>query len=277
MLHIFTIVINGMPFIKRHLETFEKLSMPWHWHIVEGVADLQGCTGWSKARGGRVPNLHRNYLSIDGTTEYLDSIRKHHNVSVYSTPWKLWSGKIEMVNLPLKYMDTPGVLLEVDADEFWTVEQLERIYATFNSSVDLTAMWFRCRFWVGPNLRLQQCGGYADNAAYEWVRAWSFKPGMQFWTHEPPRLVIPGIHGDRASVKPMRRDETQALGLVFEHYAYLTELQVAWKEIYYGYSGAVESWHRLQLHAQFPVEARQFMPWVYDGTPIVRDTMPHSF
>lgn len=40
-IHFFTIVLNGMPFIEKHIETFSKISPDWHWHIIEGVAALK--------------------------------------------------------------------------------------------------------------------------------------------------------------------------------------------------------------------------------------------
>jgi len=46
MLTIFTIVLNGMPYIQRHLAEFQKLKIPWEWKIVEGVAEPLGCTRW---------------------------------------------------------------------------------------------------------------------------------------------------------------------------------------------------------------------------------------
>ncbi|MEZ0388421.1 MAG: hypothetical protein ACAI34_15205, partial [Verrucomicrobium sp.] len=47
--HYFTLVLNGEPFIRHHLEVMKQLSFPWHWHIVEGAASLHHDTGWSLA------------------------------------------------------------------------------------------------------------------------------------------------------------------------------------------------------------------------------------
>lgn len=38
--HFFTIVLNGEPFIRYHEHMLNKLPFEWHWHIVEGVAEL---------------------------------------------------------------------------------------------------------------------------------------------------------------------------------------------------------------------------------------------
>jgi hypothetical protein len=69
-IHFFTIVLNGMPFIEYHLKAFSELDIPWCWHIIEGVAALNHDTAWSLASGGTITNeIHKNGLSIDGTTE----------------------------------------------------------------------------------------------------------------------------------------------------------------------------------------------------------------
>src|SRR5215510_12247523 len=52
--HFFTIVLNGDPFIRYHLDVFRGLPFRWHWHIVEGVAALVRDTAWSVAAGGRI-------------------------------------------------------------------------------------------------------------------------------------------------------------------------------------------------------------------------------
>lgn len=72
-IHFFTIVLNGEPFIEYHFEILKKLPVPWHWHIIEGVAALNHDTAWSLRTGGTIPSgLHRNGISIDGTSEYLE-------------------------------------------------------------------------------------------------------------------------------------------------------------------------------------------------------------
>ena len=95
MLTIFTIVLNGMPFIERHLAEFQKLKIPWRWRIVEGVSEPLGCTRWCK----QVPEKwHKDFKSIDGTHEYLNSIQGG-NVIVYSQG-KPFNGKLEIALLP---------------------------------------------------------------------------------------------------------------------------------------------------------------------------------
>src|SRR5215469_14806333 len=72
-IHFFTIVLNGEPFIRYHEEVFRRLTMPWHWHVIEGVALLRHDTAWSLAGGGHIPaDFHDRGRSRDGTSAYLD-------------------------------------------------------------------------------------------------------------------------------------------------------------------------------------------------------------
>ena len=48
-LHVITIVLDGAPWISKHLPEFEKLKSPWTWHIVHGTAANVGSTAWFNA------------------------------------------------------------------------------------------------------------------------------------------------------------------------------------------------------------------------------------
>ena len=66
-LHFFTIVLNGEPFIRYHIDVFRTLDCDWHWHVVEGVASLVHDTAWSTVTGGHIsPEIHRSGRSSDG-------------------------------------------------------------------------------------------------------------------------------------------------------------------------------------------------------------------
>lgn len=126
--HFFTIVLNGDPFIRYHETVLPKLWFKWHWHIVEGVASLAHDTAWSVKAGGRVDeSFHRNGLSIDGTSEYLDDLaaRFPDNITIYrKRNGVFWEGKREMCNAPLENIDRECLLWQIDSDEFWTPDQI---------------------------------------------------------------------------------------------------------------------------------------------------------
>lgn len=243
-LQIITIVLNGEPYIERHLPVFQSLSIPWTWHIREGAAANTHCTKWCRRQ--------QPGFSTDGTHEYLHTIQDWGNVEYYGQTW--WDGKVSMFNDVVKHISEPSVLMEVDSDEIWTKEQLEKIVWLFEQNPDIQRMQFFCRYFVGPDLITVGENCYGNNS-YEWLRAWRFAPGMLFDSHEPPVLA-----GNRGNM--LNRNSTRELGLVFDHFAYATEKAVAYKEQFYGYKDAVKHWRRLQANQHFPTYLKPYLPWV---------------
>lgn len=246
-LNIVSIVLDGEPYIERHLPVFQSLSTPWTWHVREGAAANTHCTRWCRRQKPR--------LSLDGTHEYLQSISLAGNVEYYGQSW--WDGKIEMFNDVVKHIDEPGILMEIDADEIWTKEQLEKIVRLFDDNPQADWMRFYCRYWVGPHKLLLSKQGYG-NRGTEWVRAWRFRPGMKFNSHEPP--VLDGNKGNC-----LDREFTKHHGLVFSHYAYCTPQQLEYKQAFYGYSKALDEWERFQKNKKWPVDVSQFLHWIEPG------------
>lgn len=275
--HFLTIVLNGDPFIRYHLDVFRQLPFPWRWHIVEGVAEQVRDSSWCAQRGGRVPqDLHREGRSSDGTSEYLDRIAAEEpdRVSLYrKAPGTFWQGKVEMVTAPLAAMTEECLLWQVDADELWTAEQIVRARRMFLESPSRTAALYLCHFFVGPSLVLDRVDSYGNYRAYEWLRTWRYQPGDFWHSHVPPRLMRPqpdGTEIDLGAANPFLHEETAAGGLVFQHFAYATREQVAFKEVYYGYEGAVRRWEALQTVGGGSLPLRDFFPWVTDAATVSR-------
>lgn len=244
-LNLLTIVLDGMPWITGHINVLNRLQCPWHWYVIEGAAANKRDTAWMRSQIGR--------LSYDGTTQYLNGLARHPNVTVIRK--ELWDGKVEMCNAGTVLMDD-GVLLQMDSDEIWTTGQLITMIALFQNDPSLSMLRFFCRFFVGPNIVTATDDAYGNNPG-EWLRAWRFKKGMTFDKHEPPTLF-----GNRG--KSLSREETRCHGLVFDHMSYVVEKQVAMKESIYGYVGAAAQWKRLQQNQTWPVKLKNFLPWVDD-------------
>ncbi|NEQ97126.1 MAG: glycosyltransferase, partial [Cyanothece sp. SIO2G6] len=274
-IHFFTIVLNGEPFIRYHLDILKQLPFRWHWHIVEGVAALKHDTAWSVAQGGQViDEIHRDGRSKDGTTEYLDELAQRYpeQITLYRKPLgEFWDGKREMVNVPLDHIQDSGLLWQIDVDELWTVEQICTMRQLFLDRPDKTAAYFWCTYFVGDSLVISSRHCYAQNPQQEWLRVWRYQPGMTWAAHEPPRLVQSSTNGDQedvATIRPFTHRETERAGLVFQHFAYVTEAQLQFKESYYGYKNAVAQWQKLQTQTQFPLLLRDYFGWVNDDTLI---------
>lgn len=265
--HFFTIVLNGEPFIRHHIEVFRQLPFDWHWHVIEGVADLKHDTAWSLKNQARIPeDLHREGRSVDGTSEYLDSLAAEHpgRVTLYRKPSGIfWDGKLEMVNAPVPNLPDGCLLWQVDADELWTVEQVEAVRAQFLQAPERQAAYFWCHFFVGPAMVVTTRGTYGNHGTWEWLRVHRFKRGCRWSRHEPPQLAdAQGKLVAKGSV--FTQDEMERCGAVFHHMAYAIEAQLAFKESYYGYTGAVSQWRKLQSDAPAGGLLRQHFAWVKD-------------
>ncbi|HEY0256982.1 MAG TPA: hypothetical protein VGC39_06035, partial [Candidatus Methylacidiphilales bacterium] len=270
-IHFLTIVLNGEPFIRYHLDAFKHLPFPWHWHVVEGIANLKHDSSWSVAGGGRInAALHHQGRSIDGTSEYLDQIAAQYpeNISIYRKHGgNYWDGKREMVNAPLANFPEECLLWQVDVDELWSQAQIEKLRELFLAHPAKSAAWFWCHYFVGPELVTTTRNTYGGNPGYEWLRVWRYRKGMYWASHAPPRLHEKDAHGstrDMGATNPFLHDEMEKQGLVFQHYAYVLPEQLTFKQSYYGYKNALAEWERLQAAADRPLKLADYFSWVKD-------------
>lgn len=269
MINFFTIVLNGMPFIRYHIRVLQKLSVPWRWHIIEGVADLRHDTAWGVKDGARILNeFHNNGASVDGTVEYLYQLLQCYrdNIILYRKPsGKFWDGKIEMVNAPLVNIKEPCLLWQLDSDELWRKESIEKIYQMFSNNPSKTSAYFYCYYFLGP-MKYIVSDNVKSTRPEDWLRIWRFKSGMKWNTHEPP-VLINGTDRDIGRVNPFTREETLRKKITFQHFAYATIESVLFKQTYYGYGGGIEHWKKLQQQ-NGRVEIKNQFPWIWSGTVV---------
>jgi hypothetical protein len=256
----FTIVLNGMPFIAQQYEIIPKVFDKWI--IVEGYSKPLLDTSWCKEID--INKFTNNGLSNDGTTEFLDYIASDKIQIVRKPEGQFWNGKTEMCNAAVKGLNNT-VLMEFDADEIWDVNTLKSVTDYSSQHFDeFDGMMFFCNCFVGPNLVTvgEDCYGNNPN---EWCRLWNVRDTSAFITHEPPRMT--GLN------KILHRNFTKTQGWIFNHYSYLYEKQLKFKEDYYGYMGAVEQWKSLQDNKTFPIKLNKFLSWV--DNKVVVDYFKH--
>ena len=256
-LYIFTIVLDGMPFLPMQLNILNQLTCDWRWIIVEGAAANTNCTSWCKKQEPR--------FSRDGSHQFIMSLWSHPRIRVIGN--KFWpGGKVSMCNAALEAIPEPCTLLQMDADELWSAPKLDALSSLLTKNYYRAAR-FECRYFVGPNLVTIGENSYGNNPG-EWLRLWSYLPGMRFRRHEPPELVC----SDKRPISPgsiMDRWQTKANGLRFDHWAYVFEGQVAYKESFYGYPNATEHWRSLQIYpGPLPVPLKRFLPWVDNAVQV---------
>jgi len=245
-----TIVLDGLPWLAHHLPQFERLNIPWKWIIAHGTAEPVKCTSWCKPIPAR--------LSNDGTTEYLQQLKRHPRVTVLERP--LWPGKVSMFQAMLPLMMEPGLLWQVDSDELWRADQIMKMAELFAQQPQAGCARFVADYRVGLNLRMITMDAYGNNPG-EWLRLWRYEPGMTWERHEPPVLFGSNTIG-------FSREFTKSTIGTFLHPAYALEKQVALKEIYYGYHGAVEQWRALQANTAWPVKAKNYLKWITDESMV---------
>jgi hypothetical protein len=249
----FTIVLNGMPFIKDQGEILPYLFDEWH--IIEGATLPIKDTAWCKNIDNKFYTNKK--LSVDGTTEYIDKLaKKHSNIIIHRKEnGDFWQGKLEMCQQVESSMED-CILMQFDVDEIWNPITLKNVLDYATTSLTQDGMLFKCNYFVGPGLVIQNENCYG-NKNDEWCRLWKIKQKTTWKSHEPPR--INGLHHF------LSRDFTKQHGWIFNHYAYVKEDQVAFKENFYGYPNAVMHWRNLQNCNDLPTFLRNFLPWVNDN------------
>lgn len=225
----FTIILNGIKhlthnnFFNNMIENFDE------WYVVEGVAKPGGSTSWCKDIDD---NFHNNFLSNDGTTEFLNN-NTNSKLTIIRTKNKPWASKDEQVNAAIseiKKKYTRCFLWQIDVDEQWSLDQLNEAETLLTQNGGKTGC-FVSNYFIGPN---QQVFGEWGECIYDtYRRLWSWE-GELFKTHEPPQLN--GKNGP-GLLLPQR----------FNHYSYYFEEDVIFKERYYsGYSGLLKRWKAIQ-------------------------------
>ena len=230
----FTIILNGIHHLK-HNDYYNTLIKNLdHWIIVEGVALPTGSTSWCKELPA---DMHKNFLSNDGTTEFLDKLKTENlNVHVVRPVGKPWNNKDQQVNMAIDvakslYKEGKGYMLwQIDIDEQWTLEQMVEAENHLNQHNGKTGCFY-CNYYVGP--RQMAFGQWGEGKQEPYRRLWNWK-GEDFETHEPPKLK--GKNGPGLLL-------TQR----FNHFAYYYPQDVKFKEKYYGgYEGLYQRWLNVQ-------------------------------
>ena len=250
----FTIILNG----HRHLvhnNYYETMSDNFDlWVIVEGVANPGGSTEWCNKLSD---SFHNNFISNDGTSEFLDKNKKE-NVIVVRPNNRPWKSKDEQVNAAIEEIKKTVkecFLWQVDIDDQWALCSLVAAETKLIENKGKTGC-FVCNYFVGP--KQQVFGEWGEGITEPYRRLWHWE-GESFKTHEPPQLD--GKNGP-GLLLPVR----------FNHYAYYFEEDVKFKEEYYGnYDGLYDRWKAIQTNnSTIPVSELlgPNLRWSYTNTSI---------
>jgi len=255
----FTIVLNGLHHLKHQSFAERMINVFDYWVIVEGASGNAGSTQWCR---GPLPQYNDNGRSVDGTAQFLWSLRKRaDNVHLIERNSGVWESKDAMVNAATDYIgknlyEEPIFLWEVDVDEQWLFEDVKAAERDLVDAEAKTGM-FHANFFVGKNLVVR--GEWGEGKLLPYNRLW-FWQGEGFEKHEPP--ILQGGN-DPAILLPQR----------FNHYSYYFEQDVKFKDQWYGgHNGIYENWLKLQKlrKEDFPVSISSLLTFQWgDGTGLI--------
>lgn len=237
----FTIIYNGKhhllhkDFAQRMVSMFDK------WIIVEGFSRNGGSTAWCTS-------IRPPAQSTDGTIETCQDLASQNPTKViFATSKTGWSSKDEQVNKAIELLqgNEPGWLWQVDADEHWTLDDLEGaeniLEKDFKIAGGFQFYHYLCKDVDGRQLVGK--GAWGDNIH---TRLWWWQ-GQKFISHEPPKMV--------------GQDGVRLLPQKYHHYAYYFEQDVEFKSKYYrGYRQVLSNWRGLQKRRfDYPIPAKKLL------------------
>ena len=219
------IAINGEPFIRYNLENLYP-----HAHeilIVEGAVE--------KFRHAATPDGH----STDNTVDVIRNFPDPENKIKLIQNDGFWPEKDEMSNAYMQAC-TGDYIWQVDVDEFYKPEDIEKVRAILSSDPEISQVNVRSiGFWRSFNARIM--GASYIYGADEFIRIFRFRPGFRYATHRPPTLLDESGHLVKQN-KIVSARELELQGIVLYHYSYMFPDTVKSKSRYYsqmGWGGAV--------------------------------------
>ena len=229
----FTTLLNGQPFLEKQLKSNIK-DLFDEWYFIEGAVDKTHDT-----TGNTVPKKYHtdDYLSIDGTSELLDSYAGE-KIKVIRNNGKLWNGYVGMANsIADKYENC--ILMMIDVDEFWPYDKLKELLE-FAETNSYNTYFFMCYYFVGKDKYLFENNRYGNND-YEWNRLWKITDKKQFKQLQPPHLY------DKHEIILADKQLTVNKGWIFTHYSYTLEEQVKFKCDFFNKGNLLyDQWKKLQ-------------------------------
>ena len=213
------IVLNGEPFIRYNLRAL--YTYAYEIIVVEGAVE--------SAAAIATPDGH----STDGTLATLRQFKAEEDPDdklTIVTRDGFWSEKDEMSQAYAARV-TGDYLWQVDADEFYLPEAIQKVIDMLKAEVSISQITFnQTTFWGSPAYRVD--GWFPGRSKWCCHRLFKWGPGYTYVTHRPP-TVYDEQGRDLRTLNWLDGRQTQAAGIVMLHYSLLLPKQVREKAIYY--------------------------------------------
>ncbi len=236
------IVLNGEPFTRYCLRQV----YPYAHQIivVEGAAP--------SAFAIATPDGH----STDGTLQVLRDFQRtedpDHKLIIVTAEDEghtsgFWPGEKDEQSRAYAKRATGDFLWQVDIDEFYRTEDIERIMKLLEQQRDITAVSFKqITFWGGFDYIVD--GWYLRAGAQIYHRLFRWSEGFRYTSHRPP-TVVDERGRDLRTITWISGDAMADRGIYLYHYSLLFPKQVREKCSYYGnaswsHRSGAEAWAR---------------------------------
>lgn len=202
---VFMLAFNAELFIEQSLQSIYPIADEIF--VVEGAVPQAAFSATSTG--------HSKDSTLFKLAQFKDPQRKLRVI----TNRTFWPSKDHMCNAAAS-LATGDILWQVDSDEVYREEDLEKVVSLFESNPEITVGTFPVlHFW--HNFYTVTCGGHWEEP---FTRVFRFEKGSSWQSHEPPVLLDPqGISWFQRGVVHHFED------IPIFHYSYVTEQQARWK------------------------------------------------
>jgi FkbM family methyltransferase len=220
------IVLNGQPFTRYVMEALYPFAHEII--VVEGAAPAAQniATADGHSRDGTLDELRRIKAEEDPEDKITIVTAEDEG-----RPDGWWTGEKHEQSRAYAKRATGNWLWQVDIDEFYRAEEMERVIAMLRADPSITAVTFKqLTFWGGLGYRTD--GWYLRRGATYYHRLFRWSPGYEYTTHRPPTVRDPtGV--DLRDGHWIRGQTLARQGIHLYHYSLLLPKQVIEKCDYY--------------------------------------------
>jgi hypothetical protein len=221
------IVLNGNPFVPYTLSALYPFAHEIL--VVEGAAP------------SAVNIATKDGHSKDGTLEALCEFKENHDpenkIKIITAeseghPNGFWPGEKDQQSQAYAKHATGDYLWQVDIDEFYQPQDMEKIIRMLQTDPEITHMSFKqITFWGGLDYWVD--GPFLQKGADIYNRLFKWGSGYTYKTHRPP-TVLNEQDQDVKTLKSIGGNQLAKQGVYLYHYSLLLPKQVQEKCEYYG-------------------------------------------
>ena len=220
------IVLNGEPFIRYALRSLYPFAHQII--VVEGAAP--------GARNIATPDGHSRDTTLKTLRRFQADEDPERKVTIVTAeddghPNGFWPGEKDQMSRAYAHRATGDYLWQVDSDEFYLAEDMDRVLGMLRADPGIDAMTFRqITFWGGLDYVVDSW--YLRRGAADYHRLFRWGPGFEYATHRPP-TVLDAQGRNLRKGRWLDASATMEKGVHLYHYSLLLPSQVIEKCDYY--------------------------------------------